>query len=213
MLRKVGSEQNDEEEERSLPPSLVFVVFPALLSFVGALILTQLSGLVGAYNYLRGSSSPIDQSALALLGSDLNRIIVLISSIVGIVIGLYLSHFVTTKLVVVRNEGEARISVRMFLALLLLWEFFILPFQAIWLLDWAIYGLYTSHFLSDLGWFMAAGCYLAYSIPVLLEYGLLVMHASSIDSRVSLIEHRSGNGFIRRLQCLTLRVIPNGPDP
>ncbi|TFG99314.1 hypothetical protein E4H12_03215 [Candidatus Thorarchaeota archaeon] len=213
MIRNDSSEQKVGEMKRYLPPGLLFVIFPALLSLLGVFILSQLPWLIGAYNYLRGASSPIDQSALALLGSDLARIAVLISGIVGMVIGLYLSRFPTAKIDVARREGEARISVRMFLALLLLWEIFVIPNIAIGLLDSFFNGFLTSHFLSDLCWFMAAGYFLAYSIPVLIKYGFLVMHARSIDSKIELIELRSGNGFIKRFQCLILRVIYDGPDP
>ncbi len=115
MIRKDDSEQKADEMEKFLPPGLVFVFFPALMSLLGALILTQLPRLIGAYNYLRGSSSLIDQSALTLLGSDLTRIAVFTSCIIGMGIGLYLFRFVTTKLDVVRKEGETEISVRMFL--------------------------------------------------------------------------------------------------
>lgn len=212
MLRNDGSEHKFGEMEKFLIPNLVFMVFPALLSFLGALILTQLFGLIGAYNYLRGSSSPIDQSALVLLGSDLTRIVIFSSCIIGMVIGLYLSRSVTTKLDVVKKEGETEISVRMFLALLFSWEFFILPILAIWVLDRVVYGFHTSNFLSNLSYFTLSGLIVAFSIPVLLKYGLLFLHTRSIDSRVTLIEHRSGNGFIK-VKNYTLKVIRNGPDP
>jgi len=213
MLRKDGSEQKVDEMERFLPPGIVFVVFPALLSLLGVFVMAQLPWLLGQYNYLMGASSPIDQYALVLLGPDLTRIIVLISGIIGMVAGLYLSHFVTAKLDVVRKEGETGISGRMYFALMLWWTFLTLPIQALWLLDRVFYGINTSKFLSDLGWFMAAGCFLAYSIPVLLKYIRLVLHASSIDSQIVLVGLQSRSGFRKRFQNLTLRVIHDGPDP
>jgi len=211
MLRKDGSEQKVDEMERFLPPSLVFVVFPALLSFMGALILTQFSRLFVQYNYLRGAPSPIDQTALALLGSDLTRMVLLVSCTIGMMIGLYLSRFVTTKIDVVKKEGEVELSTRMYFSLLF-WFVFPLWLQStIYLLEMNIYGYPTSSFLSDLCIFMMAGYFVAFAIPVLLKYILLVLHARSIDSRITLIEHRSGNGFIK-LKYLTLKVIPDGPD-
>jgi len=212
MLRKDGSEQKVDEMERFLPPGIVFVVFPALLSLLGVFVMAQLPWLLGQYNYLMGASSPIDQYALVLLGPDLTRIIVLISGIIGMVAGLYLSHFVTAKLDVVRKEGETGISNGMYSALMLWWTFLVLPVQTISLLE-IFYGIPTSKFLSDLGWFMAAGCFLAYSIPVLLKYIRLVLHASSIDSQIVLIGLQSRSGFRKRFQNLTLRVIHDGPDP
>jgi len=150
---------------------------------------------------------------LALLGSDLTRIAVMISCILGIGIGLYLFRFVTTKLDVVRKEGETVIGVRMYIALNFLWILLILPIQLIWFLEVIIYGPYnTSHFLFDISSFTVAGFYVAFAIPVLMQYVRLVLHARSIDSRVKLIEHRSGNGFIK-LKYLTLKVIRDGPDP
>ncbi|MHA1613539.1 MAG: hypothetical protein ACTSYJ_01765 [Candidatus Thorarchaeota archaeon] len=212
MLRKDGSEQKVDEMEMFPPPGLVFVVLPAFLSLLGALTLTLFPGLIIAYNYLRGASSPIDQYALALLGSDLTRIMIFISWIIGMAIGLYLSRFVTAKLDVVRKERETEISKRMFFALLFWWNFLFMLNSMIWSLDSYYNGFATSRFLSDLGWFMTAGYFLAFSIPVLLKYVRLVLHARSIDSRVKLIEHRSENGFIK-LKYLTLKVIYDGPDP
>jgi len=117
MFGEDGSDQELDEMERFLPPGFVFVFLPAFLSLFGILILTQLPWLIGQYNYLRGASSPIDQSTLALLGSDLARLVVLTSSIIGMMIGLFLVRFVTRKLDVVRKEGKAELSARMYVAL------------------------------------------------------------------------------------------------
>ncbi len=165
-----------------------------------------------SYNYLRGSCSPIDQVILALLGSDLSRLAILASSIIGMMIGLFLSRFVTTKLDVVRKEGEVILSVRMYVVLFGWWWFLILPFLMIDILEVIVYGLPTSHFLMNLGFILTAGYSLAFAIPVLLKYCLLVLHAKSIDSRVKLIVLQRGSGFIKRLQYMVLKVVPDGPD-
>ncbi len=165
-----------------------------------------------SYNYLRGSCSPIDQVILALLGSDLSRLAILASSIIGMMIGLFLSRFVTTKLDVVRKEGEVILSVRMYVVLFGWWWFLILPFLMIDILEVIVYGLPTSHFLMNLGFILTAGYSLAFAIPVLLKYLLLVLHAKSNDSRVKWVEFRRGSGFIKRLQYMVLKVVPDGPD-
>jgi len=114
-----------------------------------------------SYNYLRGSRSPIDQVVLALLGSDLSRLVILASSIIGMIIGLFLSRFVTTKLDVVRKEGEVMLSARMYVVLFGWWWFLILPFSMICILEVIAYGLPTNHFLKDLGFILTAGYSLA----------------------------------------------------
>ena len=213
MIRNDSLEQEDDEMKKILPPSILFVFFPALLSLLGVFILAQLPWLIGAYNYLQGRPSPIDQSALALLGSDLTRIAVLISGIVGIVIGLYLSRFVTTKLDVARKEGETGISGRMYFALISWWSFLTSPILLIGLLDSVVNGTPTSRFLRDLGWYLAAGAFLAFSIPVMVKYVQLMLSASSTSSQVILVGRQTGSGFKKRLQDITLRVIYDGPDP
>jgi len=207
------SEQKAIEMERVLSPGIVIVLFPVICTLIGVLVLASLPLLIGAYNYLRGASSPIDQSILALLGSDLSRLVVLASCIIGMMIGLYLSRFVTAKLDVVKKEGEAELSKRLELFLLLWWMFPLWPTSTVSLLDMILNGFYTSHFLSDLGFFMMAGYFLAYSIPVLLKYALLILHTSSIDSKIILVGLPSGSGFKKRFQSLTLKIIHEGPDP
>jgi hypothetical protein len=196
--------------KRFLPPGLFFVFFPTILIVLGVLILTQLPWLIISYNYLRGFSSPIDQAVLALLGSDSSRLVIMTSSLIGMMIGLYMSHFVTMKLDVVKNEGEVELGVRMYFALLLWWMFLLLPFDMIFLLESVVYGPSSSHFLSDLRWFTNAGYLLAFAIPVLLKYTLLLLHARSIDSQIILIRLRSDISIKKRFQNLTLRVIPEG---
>ncbi len=60
---------------------------------------------------------------------------------------------------------------------------------------------------------MIAGFFVAFAIPVLSKYVILVVHAGSIDSQVELVGHQSGSGFKRRFQNMTLRVIYDGTDP
>ncbi len=213
MLREDGSEQKNEEMKKFLPPSLLFLVIPALLSLLGIFVLSQLPWLIGAYNYLQGAASPIDQSSLALLGSDLTRIAILISGITGMVIGLYLSRFVTTKLDVVRKEGETGISRKMYIALVVGLSFFASSVQMIGMLDLIVNGYPTSRFLSDIGWFLVAGICLAFSIPVIIKYTQLMLSASSTSSQVILVGRQSGSGFKKQIQDITLRIVYDGPDP
>ncbi len=185
------------------------MLFPSLFSVGGVLILAGYLPTLMSYNYLRGSPSPIDQVVLALLGSDLLRLVILASSIIGMMIGLFLSRFVTTKLDIVRKEGEVIFSVRMCVVLFSWWWFLLLPFSMIHILEMIVYGIPTSHFLMNLDFILAAGYSLAFAIHVLLKYLLLVLHAKSIDSRVKLVEFRRGSGFIKRLQYMTLKVVPD----
>jgi hypothetical protein len=180
---------------------------------MAVLLLTMLPGLIGAYNYLRGMSSPIDQVILALLGSDLSRLMVLASCIIGAIIGLYLSRFVTAKLDVLKKERGAKLSKGLYVFIVFWWMIPVLPITTISLLEMIVYGFPTSHFLSELGYFVMAGYFLTFSIPVLLKYGILLRYALSIDSKIILVEHHSGRGFNRRFQDLTLRVVHEGPNP
>jgi len=113
----------------------------------------------------------------------------------------------------VKKEGEAELSKRLELFLLLWWMFPLWPTSTVSLLDMILNGFYTSHFLSDLGFFMMAGYFLGYSIPVILKYALLILHTSSIDSKIILVGLPSGSGFKKRFQSLTLKIIHEGPDP
>ena len=205
-----SSEQKEDTTERNVHHGALFVLFPSLFSVGGVLILAGYLPTLMSYNYLRGSRSPIDQVVLALLGSDLSRLVILASSIIGMMIGLFLSRFVTTKLDVVRKEGEVILSVRMCVVLFSWWWFLILSFSMIHILDSIVYGIFsTSHFLSDLGFILTAGYSLAFAIPVLLKYLLLLLHAKSNDSRVKLIALHRGSGLIKRLQYMTLKVVPD----
>jgi hypothetical protein len=212
ILTTDSSEQKEDAMERNVPHGIFFALFPSLFSVIGVLVLAGYLPMALSYNYLRGLRSPIDEVVLVLLGSDLSRLVILASSIIGMMIGLLLSRFVTTKLDVVRKEGEVILSARMHVVLLSWWWFLIWPFQMICILEFIAYGPPTSHFLIDLGFSLTAGYWLAFAIPVLLKYLLLVLHAKSIDSRVKLIAFLRGSGFIKRLQYMTLKVVPDGSD-
>ena len=150
MFGEDGSDKELDEMERFLSPGIFFVLFPLLFSVAGVFFLTSNLRTVMSYNYLRGSRSPIDQVLLALLGSDLSGLVILASSIIGMMIGLFLSRFVTTKLDVVRKEGEVMLSARMYVVLFGYWWFLILPFSMIHILDSIIHGIFsTSHFLNN----------------------------------------------------------------
>ena len=177
------------------------------------MVLSQLPWLIGAYNFLQGAQSPIDQSSLALLGSDLTRIAVLISGVFGMLIGLHLSRFATTKLDVARKEGETEISRRMYFALVCWWSFLVVPIQSISLLDMVVNGYFTSRFLIDLGWFLVAGAFLAFSIPVMVKYAQLLSSANLTNSQVILVGRQSGSGIRKQIQDITLRIVYDGPDP
>ena len=204
-------EQKPTETEIGFP-SIIIVLFPIIFILMAILILTMLPWLIGAYNYLRGMPSPIDQVVLALLGSDLSRLVVLASCIIGAIIGLYLSRFVTTKFGVLKKEREVKLSKGVYVFINLWWMVPTLPFTTISLLEMTVYGFPTSHFLSEIGYFMMAGYFLAFSIPVLLKYGILSRYVSSIDSKIILVEHSSGSGFHRRVQDLTLRAVHERPN-
>jgi len=205
-----SSEQKEDATESDVPHGILFVLFPLLFSVAGVFFLTSNLRTVMSYNYLRGSRSPIDQVLLALLGSDLSGLVILASSIIGMMIGLFLSRFVTTKLDVVRREGEVMLSARMYVVLFGYWWFLILPFSMIHILEVIVHGIFSnSHFLIHLGFILNAGYYLAFAIPVLLKYLLLLLHAKSNDSRVKLIALHRGSGLIKRLQYMTLKVVPD----
>jgi len=85
-LGEDDSKREVKDTVRDYPAGIYIVLLPLLFSLMGCLIiLGQIPWLLGAYNYLRGAPSPIDQTALALLGSDLTRLAVLISAITGMI--------------------------------------------------------------------------------------------------------------------------------
>jgi hypothetical protein len=98
------SEQRAVEMERMISPGIAIVFFSVICDFMGVLVLSTLPSFIGAYNYLSGAPSPIDQTILALLGSDSSRLVVLASCIIGMMIGLYLSNIVAAKLGILKKE-------------------------------------------------------------------------------------------------------------
>lgn len=208
------SNQELGEAERGLTPHFMFAFFPALLAVLGAFsFFAPLHQLVGAYNYLRGTPSPLDQAVLALLGSDLSRLVILVLSIVGLLVGLYLSRFATEKLTALKRDGAAGLSKKMYLFLSSLWwgvpwSFFIIT----QLYERYVYGI-TSHFTSTLGISMLGGYLIAFSIPILVRYLSTVLHSRSFDSQIVLEGRRTGSGSIRPLNDITLRIVPQNSSP
>ena len=192
----------------------LFVLHPLLWGFFGALILlwTLMPSLI-AYNYLRGMQSPIDQYVLALLGSDISRLAVLFSAVIGIFIGLFLSHRVTKKIDTVKREGEVYLSFMMYVGLFFWYLCTLVLHFTISLTEMGLLGFPTSRFLSNISWIAMSGYFVAFGIPVLLKYILLHQYAKSIDSQVKLVVLRSGRGRRKRFHRITLKLVPSGPDP
>ena len=208
-----GSKREVNDTMRDFPAGIFIVFFPLVFSLMGGLIiLGQIPWFLGAYNYLRGAPSPIDQTALALLGSDLTRLVVLISAISGMMIGSLLSRFITKKFDVVRREGEVDLGRGIYFVFMAWWTVVMWPFFSINLLIQSLHE-FTSRFVTDIGIFLMAGYFLGYAIPVMMKYARLVRHAGSIDSRVKVTELRRGSGLVMLLQKMTMRVVHDGPDP
>ena len=212
MLGENDSKHEINETMRDYPAGILVAVTPLLFSLMSCVLIYLIPWLLGAYNYLRGAPSPIDQAALALLGSDLTRLVVLLSAITGLMIGLFLSRFVTKKLDIVRREGEVEFGRGLYLVLCGWWTLVMTPFFSINLLDASLH-LVSSKFITDLGIFLMAGYFLGYAIPVMMKYTRLVLQARSIDSRVIMTELRRGSGRVKLLQKMTMRIVYDGPDP
>ncbi len=212
-LGEDGSKREVNDTMRDFPAGIFIVFVPLVFSLMGGLIiLGQIPWFLGAYNYLRGTPSPIDQTALALLGSDLTRLAVLISAITGMMIGSFLFRFITKKLDIVRREGEVELGRASYFVLFAWWTVGMWPFFSVNLLVQSLHG-FTSRFVTDIGIFLMAGYFLGYAIPVMMKYARLVWHAESIDSRVIMTELRRGSGLVKSVQKLTMRVVHDGPDP
>ncbi len=198
---------------RDFPAGIFIVIVPLVFSLMGGIIiLGRIPWFLGAYNYLRGAHSPIDQTALALLGSDLTRMVVLISAISGMIIGSLLSRFITKKFDVVRREGEVDLGRGIYFVFFAWYLVVMWPFFSVNLLIQSLHE-FTSSFVTDIGIFLMAGYFLGYAIPVMIKYARLVRHAGSIDSRVKVTELRRGSGLVMLLQKMTMRVVHDGPDP
>ncbi len=206
------SKREVKETIRNYPAGIYFVFFPLLCILIGCLVLGVLPLFLGAYNYLMGAPSPIDLAALAILGSDLTRLVVLISAIIGIMIGSFLSTIITKKLDIVRREGEVEFGRGLYLVSFGWWTLVAIPVSFVNLLDMLIHGI-TSRFVTDLSYFLMAGYFLGYAIPVMFKYSRLVLHAGSIDSRVKMTILSRGSGRVRLLQKMALKVVHDGPDP
>ncbi|TFG03668.1 hypothetical protein EU538_13100 [Candidatus Thorarchaeota archaeon] len=208
------SKEEPGELERQITPHLMFAFTPALFAITGLfMFLATLFPLVGAYNYLRGVPSPLDQAILALLGSDLSRLALLVLSIVGLLVGLYLSGFATEKLTLLKRDGVIGLSRPMYLFLFSLWWTVPVCFFSITsLYESHVYGM-TSHFTSALGFSMLGGYQIGFSMPVLARYIRLVLYSRSVHSQVLLECHRSGTGIIRPVKDLTLRITPQNSNP
>ena len=203
-------EEERDEFGRLLPASILFVFFPILLIVPGLLVLTELPGLLGQYNYLRGAPSLIDQIAQASLGSDVTRAIVLVSGVFGMAIGLYLSHFVSRKLKTVREEGRVEISQPVYLCLFMWWILLTTPNTTIQL--WQLIAFESSsHFLADIGSFLMAGSFLSYSLPVLVAYAITLWHADLNNSKIEfrIIQDERG---LELTQQIEIRIAYSGSE-
>lgn len=206
------SKPDVNEKLYGLPAGIFFVLFPLLCFLLGCLILGTLPWLLGAYNYLMGAPSPIDLAALAVLGSDLTRLVILISTIIGIMIGSLLSTIITKKFDIVRREGEAEFGPGLYMVSFLWFILVTIPVSIVNLLDMLIHGI-TSRFVTDLGYFLMAGYFLGYAIPVMIKYVRLVLYAGSSDARVKMTVFDRGSGRVKLIHKMTLEVVHDGPDP
>jgi len=112
----------------------------------------------------------------------------------------------------VRKEGEVDLGRGIYFVFIAWWTVVMSPFFSVNLLVQSLHG-FTSRFVTDIGFFLMAGYFLGYAIPVMMKYARLVWYAGSIDSRVIMTELRQGNGLVKWLQKLTMRVVHDGPDP
>ena len=198
------SESEDELKKRAkrISSSAVIVVIPLLMGLVGAAILFWYPvDLLIHYNYLRGSSSLIDQSVLASLGSDGARIVVWCSCIVGAVIGLLACRPVISILNVLRRDEEILLTRMRYAAI------GVLPLvgsQAMFIIVLSynlVYGS-QSKFLSDIGLMLAAAYSIAFCFPMLFKYALLSWYTKSTGSRLCLISLREDGASRKEAQVL-----------
>jgi hypothetical protein len=206
--------ENENGTEFPLPPSFLFVLFPLPLGIAGGLILFWiLTSLPITYNYLRGAPSPIDEYVLALLGSDLSRIVVVFFAVIGVVVGSLLSYFVIKKLNFVKREGEVTLSVRMYMIIFFWWQFAWIPNLTISLVQIILLGIPNSSFLRDIGYAAVSGYSAAAGIPILLKYFFLNQYSSSTNSKLKLVAFRERRGHLKPVHHLVLKLVPSGPDP
>lgn len=202
MVSECDSSEEVGGKEQSLQADPFFLAFPILYGILGAFILSWLPWLIEAYNYLRGARSPIDQTALALLGSDGARLVIIVSCIVGAVVGLVVSRVVTTKFDMMRTKGDIEIG-RAYYALICGWTLFYLPIVI-------FTHVYTdSRFMFDIGFYTLAGYFIALAVPVLLKYIQLLLYARSANSHIELVGLSNGSDTKRKSLGLNLRVVRN----
>ena len=205
---------NGNEKGTEFPPSFLFILSPLPLGIFGGVILFWiLAPLPIRYNYLRGSRSPVDEYVLALLGSDLSRIVVVFFAVIGIVFGSLLSHFVIKKLNFVKREGAVTLSVRTYLFIYFWWQFAWIPQLTISLAQTTLFGYPNSSFLADIGYAAVSGYSAAAGIPILLKYLFLNHYASSINTQVKVIQFREKRGLIKPVHHIVLKLAPSGPNP
>lgn len=198
MVSELSSEQEMNEEKVPLSYLMSGTIVGGIYgAFVLLIALTYTPLLVGAYNYLAGARSSIDQAAIAFLGPDNARLAIMMSCIIWTMCGFALSRVVTTKLDMARTEREAGLG-NSYVILLLGWMFLI-----------ELMPLSSSRFLADMGLYMTVGWFFGYIIPVLLKYLHLLLHARSINSHIELVGPSRRSGIWRRLGLMRLRVVPN----
>jgi len=205
------AEEELKKRAKRISSAAIILVFPLLWALIGTpILLWYPADLLIFYNYLRGSPSPIDQSALALLGSDGARMVVWCSCIVGVVIGLLACRPVISILNALRRDGEVLLTRKRYAAI------FVLPNmgpQAIFLIGLSynpVYGI-QSKFLSDIALMLMAGYSVAFSFPMLFKYALLAWFAKNTGSRLCLIYLRE-DGAPRKEAKLFLRILHDRPN-
>ena len=204
---------NENKIVKGIPPGFLFVLFPLILSLLGGIILSwSLVTLPIYYNYLRGSQSLIDQYILALLGSDLSRVVVLLFAVTGIIIGLILVRLVTKKIDIVKREGVVILSAKFYIFCFFWWTCATIPDATISLIERSLVGFHTSWFLRDIRFAIMSGYFVAFGVPILLNYFLLLRYANSIDSQVTVVTVQEGNGLIKPVRQTILKLVRSGPS-
>ena len=204
---------NENKTVKDIPPGWLFVLFPLIFSLLGGLILSwSLVTLPIYYNYLRGSQSPFDQYVLEIFGSDLSRVVVLLFAVTGIIIGLILARLVTKKFAIVKREGVVILSTKFYIFSFFWWTCATIPDATITLVEMSLVGFYTSWFLRDIRFAIMSGYFVAFGVPILLNYFLLYRYANSIDSQVTVMTVQEGSGIIKPVRQTILKLVQSGPS-
>ena len=132
--------------------------------------------------------------------------------VIGIVIGSFLARFVTKKIDIVKREREVILSTKLYLFAFFWWQCASLPQAMITLIEINLVGFYTSWFLRDISYAIMCGYFVAFGVPVLLKYFLLLRYANSIDSQVKLVGVKGGTGRIKPIKWTVLKLTPIGPS-